>query len=472
MMGARWTDSSPVRAAWLVLALAGAACVRGELLPSQPTEAPTASPTIAPPTAALEPSRTPTPTQTITPTATPTATQTPEPTTTEVPRAALSLDGGAAAQAYVVPLTVQHLTPRSALLLFRLDEPASGYVIYRQLPASSNVWMLHALDESVVSHQMVLDGLDPDTRYEIQVALGKELTGLRAPRLQDQRWGPLTLRTPPLGDAPLRIGVIGDSGFGEEITDALIARMAQLNLDLVLHTGDLMYRPSEGDDPPRSYALKFFLPFQPLLSRMPVYPVLGNHDVDPPTRWSGEPFYFTAFPGFIDPALGAALASPGRGWYAFSYGRTQLLMLNSQVFHGLTGRDEQTEWLRMRLADPAMTRSIAVMHVPPFSSGRYGNDGRASRSDWVPLFEQSQTPLVLSGHDHNYQRLLFNGVTYVISGGGSSVTYGLEDRLSATQAFVRQSHFVLLEIESDLIRITAMDEEGQVLDRAVVDSAG
>jgi predicted phosphodiesterase len=43
----------------------------------------------------------------------------------------------------------------------------------------------------------------------------------------------------------LRIGVIGDSGFGEEITNALVARMAQQNLDSVLHTGDLMYRGDE-----------------------------------------------------------------------------------------------------------------------------------------------------------------------------------------------------------------------------------
>jgi len=280
------------------------------------------------------------------------------------------------------------------------------------------------------------------------------------------------VRTPPEGDPSLRIGVIGDSGFGEEITSALVARMAQQNLDLVLHTGDLMYRPDEEGDPPLSYALKHFLPFQPLYSHMPVYAALGNHDLDEPTRWNGEPFYYAAFPGFVDPLLGVADALPGRGWYAFAYGSTQFLILNSQVFHGQPGRADHTGWLRARLADPRFSATVAVLHVPPFTNGRYADDGRASRIDWVPLFEQSQVPLVLAGHDHNYQRLRFNGITYLVSGGGSSVLYGLSGTLPDGQYFARRSHFVILELDGPRIRISAMDEEGEVFDRAVIEPQG
>ena len=368
-----------------------------------------------------------------------------------------------------MPLTVQHLTPNAALVFFQLQSPSPGYLIYRPLPATSRVWLLRPLDAAVSRHQITLEGLLPEGRYEIQVALGGELQSLRAPQLAEQPWGPLTVRTPPEGEPSLRIGVIGDTGFGEATTNALIARMAQQNLDLVLHTGDLMYRPDEEDDLPLSYALKYFLPFQPLLSRMPVYSVPGNHDIEPATRWNGEPFYYTAFPGFVDPNLGESDALPGRGWYAFAYGSTQFLMLNSQVFHGQAGRQEHTAWLSARLADPRFTTSIAVLHVPPYTGGIHLEDGRASRFDWVPLFEQAGVPMVVAGHDHNYQRVLFNGITYLVSGGGSSVLYDLTLQLPGSQLFAKRSHFVLLELEGSSIRITAIGEQGEVFDRAVIE---
>jgi len=454
----------------LLLLLALLACARGPILPSAPTALPSPSPTPVPPTATASPTLTPSPT--ATPSVTPTPTDTPLPFATPVPTAEIQLRQGAAEVAYLVPLTVQHLAPNAALVFFQLHSPSPGYLIYRPLPATSSVWLLRPLDAAVSRHQITLDGLLPEGRYEIQVALGEELQSLRAPQLAGHPWGPLAVRTPPEGEPSLRIGVIGDSGFGEEITNALVARMAQQDLDLVLHTGDLMYRPVEEDDLPLSYALKYFLPFQPLLSRMPVYSVPGNHDIEPATRWNGEPFYYTAFPGFADPILGEAEAQPGRGWYAFAYGSTQFLTLNSQVFHGAPGRAEQAAWLGARLADPRFTTSIAVLHVPPFTSGRHREDGRASRFDWVPLFEQAGVPLVISGHDHNYQRLLFNGITYLVSGGGSSVLYGLTELLPASQVFSERSHFVLLELEGPRIRISAMDEEGEVFDRAVIEPQG
>ena len=459
-----------LRSSLLLLLLALLACARGPILPAAPTALPSSTPTPVLPTATASPTLTPSPT--ATPTITHTPTDTPLPTATAIPTAEIQLRQGAAEVAYLVPLTVQHLTPNAALVFFQLQSPSPGYLIYRPLPATSGVWMLRPLDAAVTRHQITLDGLLPAGRYEIQIALGEELQSLRAPQLAGHPWGPLTVRTPPEGEPSLRIGVIGDSGFGEEITNALVARMAQQNLDLVLHTGDLMYRPVEEDDLPLSYALKFFLPFQSLLTRMPVYSTPGNHDVEAATRWNGEPFYYIAFPGFVDPLLGAAEAQPGRGWYAFAYGSTQFLMLNSMVFHGQAGRPEHTAWLAARLADTRFTTSIAILHVPPFTSGRHREDGRASRFDWVPLLEQAGVPLVISGHDHNYQRLLFNGITYLVSGGGSSVLYGLTERLPASQFFSDRSHFVLLELDGSRIRISAMDEQGEVFDRAVIEPQG
>ena len=44
------------------------------------------------------------------------------------------------------------------------------------------------------------------------------------------------------------------------------------------------------------------------------------------------------------------------------------------------------------------------------------------RNDWVPLFASRNVDIVISGHAHNYNRGLTNGVTYIISGGGGAVS--------------------------------------------------
>ena len=63
----------------------------------------------------------------------------------------------------------------------------------------------------------------------------------------------------------------------------------------------------------------------------------------------------------------------------------------------------QTTWLRRTLAARTGFRRIVVLHHPPFTCG--GHLGSAAvRRAWVPLFRRYGVRLVLSGHDHNYQR--------------------------------------------------------------------
>jgi len=70
-------------------------------------------------------------------------------------------------------------------------------------------------------------------------------------------------------------------------------------------------------------------------------------------------------------------------------------------------------------------------------------------------------PLVLSGHSHNYERLVVDGVTYVVTGGGSSQLYPALNIDPLSQAFSVRSHFVLLEFYEDQIKILAIDKNGK-----------
>ena len=144
-------------------------------------------------------------------------------------------------------------------------------------------------------------------------------------------------------------------------------------------------------------------------------------------------------------------------------------MLDSQVFFGIAGREEERLWLAERLADKRFRASIPVFHVSPFSSSSVHRDeGIPVRQNWVPLFEGANVPLVLSGHTHQYERLEINAITYIVSGGGSAITYAPGAMLPESQVFARKSHFVLAELYADRLDLTSLSVEGEPIDRVTI----
>jgi len=80
----------------------------------------------------------------------------------------------------------------------------------------------------------------------------------------------------------------------------------------------------------------------------------------------------------------------------------------SFYIHGYSG-GEQTRWLEETLRegrrDPSVDWIIVQMHQCPCSSSKTGNGSDAGlRAAWQPLFDRYQVDLVLSGHDHDYER--------------------------------------------------------------------
>jgi predicted phosphodiesterase len=413
------------------------------------------------PTSTIAPTSTHTPSPSLTPE--PTSTRTPRPTHTPIP--SVSFEDQPAESGYQVPLTVQRLTPFEATIHFELDKPSSGWLLYRPDTDELVGWWAVPLAKDEAIHQVHLAGLTPGITYSVQIGLGEDLESLRVPELFEANWGPISFMAPSLGEPDFRFGVVGDSGFGDDQTRELIELMNGYGLDFVLHTGDVVYKANEQSGPAEAFAVKYFKMFAPLMHRGPVFPVLGNHDFDRPAQMDGRPFFVRAFPALTDQSIpDNALGT----WYAFERSGIQFIMLDSNAFHGGGGRAEQTEWLQERLADPNFRFSIPVLHTPPYTSGLHQDDGKALRFDWTPLFEAAGTPLVLSGHDHNYERILLDGVTYLVSGGGSSVLYRETERVEGSQTFHRKMHFVQVDIYQDHIELSAIDNSGNVLDQTTI----
>ncbi|HEU4376636.1 MAG TPA: metallophosphoesterase [Telluria sp.] len=167
---------------------------------------------------------------------------------------------------------------------------------------------------------------------------------------------------------------------GAAATAALVeAGLAADPRAAVLALGDLAYG--------RGTAADFANCYGPTWGRFKdrTWPAPGNHEYA--TR--GAAPYFAYF--------GAAA---GRGYYSFQLGSWRLFSLNSNL--APAEHAAQLAWLREELARHPARCTLAYWHHPLYSSGLKGNDDRM-KDAWQALYAAG-AELVLSGHDHVYER--------------------------------------------------------------------
>ena len=121
-------------------------------------------------------------------------------------------------------------------------------------------------------------------------------------------------------------------------------------------------------------------------------PASGNHDY----RTPGAAGYFGYF--------GAAAGDPKTGWYSYDLGTWHVVVLNSNCdeIGGCKAGSLQEKWLRDDLHAHPAPCTVAMWHHPRFSSAEHGDDA-ATKDLWEAL-EEAGAELVLSGHDHTYER--------------------------------------------------------------------
>jgi predicted phosphodiesterase len=374
------------------------------------------------------------------------------------------LQAPAADVEFQLPLTVRHVTDTTAVLQFTLEESVPARLLAWRQSDHGDLREIQIVDGQKLVN---LQGLAPGTDYQAAVLV--EGDPLSRPTLLAAGWPLLHFRTMDYSAQAMKVAVFGDSGFGDQVTMGIAQQIAAEGVDFVLHTGDIVYRVNENPNPPAAYKLKLYKAHQPILVNFPFYPVTGNHEFDTPTRWQGRPYYFEAFPAVEGVGIQYPAESDG-SWYAVVHDGVQFLMLNSQVLFGEPGEAEQREWLADRIDDPEVRYSIIVIHVPPYNLGRHQTESAVVRTRLGDLLIDPRVPLVLSGHDHNYQRWQIDSTAVVVSGGGSVVLYDLAGGDPRYQAGARASHHVLLTIGQSSIELSALDKKGDLIDQVVLET--
>jgi hypothetical protein len=173
------------------------------------------------------------------------------------------------------------------------------------------------------------------------------------------------------------------------------ALAASLNPVAVLPLGDIQYECGTADE---------FDAFASSWGRFGelLRPAIGNHEYGHACNRDEASAYFSYF--------GARAGEAGKGWYSFDVGEWHLIALNSECSYGRGGvavggcqtGSPQERWLRDDLAAHTNRCSLAYWHEPRFSSGQHGNN--QSMTDIWNLLVDKGTDVVLSGHNHNYER--------------------------------------------------------------------
>ena len=269
-------------------------------------------------------------------------------------------------------------------------------------------------------------------------------------------------------EAEMNVYVAGDiadcTSQSFEKTDAFkTAKLVKAHLDndpkaVVLTLGDNVYKDGTTSEFSQCYD-KTWGQF-----KSKTFPLPGNHEY----HTKDAEGYFNYF--------GKLAGADRLGYYSEDFEKWHVLSLNSN----LTGeaQQKQIDWVKQDLANHKNMCTFAVWHHPVISSGVHGNNNLMVPF-WT-LLQQSGAVLILSGHEHNYERFSPQdadgtsnpkfGITEIIAGTGGVALRSSGTPVNNSAYWDSTSHGVLhltlkdqsLEYQFESINSLTNDDQGSL----------
>jgi predicted MPP superfamily phosphohydrolase len=247
---------------------------------------------------------------------------------------------------------------------------------------------------------------------------------------------------------------IGDFGTGDdnqfEIATQMLRDHKTSPLDFVIAVGDNIYPDGGG----RHFEKKFARPYAGLIREgVKFHAVLGNHDV---RDGRGDQCQYPLF------------NMNGQCHYTVKKGDglAEFFMIDSTAFD-MT----QAGWLEGVLKESTAKWKIAVFHHPIYSSAEEHGSDVGLRRRIEPLLARYGVNVVISGHDHTYERVKpQQGVQYFVTGAGGKVRPGDVNLGSPFRAmsYDRDNHYMQMVIEDQQINFQTIARSGAVIDRGAI----
>jgi hypothetical protein len=388
----------------------------------------------------------------------------PRPSPTPKPRVSLAAATGVATllrAPYVQNVKTNGLTIVWTTVEDGPSEVRYGQSDFSQVAAATSSFFTTPSDppyDAYYVHQADLTGLSPDTAYQYQIVTNEvNLTP----------GGSATTRTAkPTTTSSFRVAVFGDSGLPVSNSNPapkqpqldLATRLLQVQPDLAVHTGDIVYDEASYD----GFEWRYFQVYDDLLKSVWIAPSIGNHDEQ---YNQGRSFANV----FVNPPNATNVADREQ-YYSFDYGNAHFVMLSN--YRSVSTGSAQYTWLQNDLAQAASNPNLfwkfVVFHEPAYATdtSQKPKDNASIVQSFVPLFEQYGVNVVLNGHWHNYERskpirngqvstIAAGGIVYLVTGGGGAGLVGIGsqpwNQRTATKASLY--HLALLDITGCSLRM-------------------
>lgn len=245
-----------------------------------------------------------------------------------------------------------------------------------------------------------------------------------------------------------RFAVFGDTRTNHQVHRSVVEAVAKENIDFFLHTGDMVERGGIADQ-----WITYFQIERPLMMKAPIMPSIGNHDL-------GNRGYYTRF-FFLDKWTNS------RNFFYTDWGNVRLIAMDVTIV--CERRCRQYRFVSKALEEAANEGKLIVMfmHNPPYSSGAHGSDLQL-RSVVGELAKRYGVELVVTGHDHNYERSKPQaGTTYIVSGSAGAPIRPVHPQTFTASART-EPHYVLVDIDGNKMSVRAVNLRGEVFDSTVI----
>lgn len=267
-------------------------------------------------------------------------------------------------------------------------------------------------------------------------------------KLADRTAGQGSFRVGPAADEKsARFAVFGDTRTNHQVHRSLVEALAKEKIDLFVHTGDMVERGGKPDQ-----WETFFQIERPLMAKAPILPAIGNHDL------GNRGYYNSHF--FLDKWAN------NTSYYVTDWGNVRFISLDVTI---VCVRCREYEFVVRALEEGAAYGKTMVMflHNPPYSSGNHGSNLHL-RSVLAPLAKKFGVELVLTGHDHNYERTKpIDGTTYIVSGSAGAPIRPIDPQ-DFTASARTEPHYVLIDADNNKLTIRAVNLRGEVFDSTTI----
>ncbi len=256
--------------------------------------------------------------------------------------------------------------------------------------------------------------------------------------------------------------VIGDYGSGEAAESHVAALVKSWSPDFIVTVGDNNYPAGSADTIDHnigSYYHAYIDPYSGAygsgsdVNRF--FPALGNHDWE--TADAKAYLDYFVLPG-------------NERYYDFAWGPVHLYCVDSdqEEPNGTSATSAQAQWLETRMGASAEPWRIVYFHNAPYTSG--DTHGSSTWMRWP--FQRWGATAVLSGHEHNYERLTENGIPYFVDGTGGESLYGFGAPISGSKVrFSGDYGAMLVKASSTSIEFMFYTYEGRLVDDLKIDAS-